>query len=125
MLSSPLIICFFSYNSIRAPDVKSVCYILQIFFDAEIKKLKIKNCYFPLFVSSSVLQKEKDHIEGFAPEVRLCFWAYVHDNDPELCSGSVNFLEMYAILPLNLSSFSIRWPKVPLILKVTFLSLSF
>ncbi|GAB2261855.1 hypothetical protein Droror1_Dr00002852, partial [Drosera rotundifolia] len=39
------------------------------FFDAEIKKMKIQNCYFPLFVSPGVLQKEKDHIEGFAPEV--------------------------------------------------------
>lgn len=58
----------------------SGCYILrpwtmpiwetmQDFFDKEIKKMKIKNCYFPLFVSPSVLQKEKDHIEGFAPEV--------------------------------------------------------
>lgn len=46
---------------------------LQAFFDAEIKKMKIKNCYFPLFVSSSVLEKEKDHIEGFAPEVRSEF----------------------------------------------------
>lgn len=44
----------------------------QAFFDAEIKKMNIKNCYFPLFVSSGVLQKEKDHIEGFAPEVRFC-----------------------------------------------------
>ena len=42
---------------------------MQTFFDAEIKKMKIKNCYFPLFVSPGVLQKEKDHIEGFAPEV--------------------------------------------------------
>ena len=33
--------------------------------------MKIKNCYFPLFVSSSVLEKEKDHIEGFATEVRF------------------------------------------------------
>lgn len=33
--------------------------------------MKIKNCYFPLFVSPSVLQREKDHIEGFAPEVRF------------------------------------------------------
>ncbi|XP_051134647.1 vacuolar protein sorting-associated protein 52 A-like [Andrographis paniculata] len=41
----------------------------KTFFDAEIKKMKVKNCYFPLFVSSNVLQKEKDHIEGFAPEV--------------------------------------------------------
>jgi len=43
---------------------------VQAFFDAEIKKMKIKNCYFPLFVSPGVLQKEKDHIEGFAPEVK-------------------------------------------------------
>jgi len=34
--------------------------------------MKIKNCYFPLFVSPGVLQKEKDHVEGFAPEVRVC-----------------------------------------------------
>lgn len=33
--------------------------------------MNIKNCYFPLFVSPAVLQKEKDHIEGFAPEVRF------------------------------------------------------
>lgn len=25
--------------------------------------------YFPLFVSASVLEKEKDHVQGFAPEV--------------------------------------------------------
>ncbi|KAL9936048.1 hypothetical protein V8E36_004890 [Tilletia maclaganii] len=58
----------------------SGCYILkpwsyfvwqsiQTFFDAEIKKLGVENCYFPMFVSSDVLEKEKDHIEGFAPEV--------------------------------------------------------
>lgn len=45
--------------------------------------MKIKNCYFPLFVSSGVLQKEKDHIEGFAPEVRLLL-AFAHER--ELCS---------------------------------------
>lgn len=44
---------------------------VQAFFDPEIKKMKIKNCYFPLFVSNTVLEKEKDHIEGFAPEVRV------------------------------------------------------
>ncbi|KAL8497014.1 hypothetical protein ACS0TY_020630 [Phlomoides rotata] len=54
---------------ILRPWAMSIWEIMQIFFDAEIKKLKIKNCYFPLFVSNSVLQKEKDHIEGFAPEV--------------------------------------------------------
>ncbi|GKE32668.1 proline--tRNA ligase, cytoplasmic [Tanacetum coccineum] len=39
------------------------------FFDAKITKMKVKPCYFPLFVSDTVLQKEKDHIVGFAPEV--------------------------------------------------------
>ncbi|CAA7395923.1 unnamed protein product [Spirodela intermedia] len=42
---------------------------LHAFFDPEIKRMNVKNAYFPLFVSDSVLQKEKDHIEGFAPEV--------------------------------------------------------
>ncbi|XXG52920.1 hypothetical protein AAC387_Pa03g1117 [Persea americana] len=43
--------------------------------------MKIKNCYFPLFVSLSVLQREKDHIEGFAPEFSYGppFLAYVCD----------------------------------------------
>ncbi|KAH1213424.1 Proline--tRNA ligase, cytoplasmic [Glycine max] len=30
--------------------------------------MKIKTCYFPLFVSPEILQKEKDHVEDFAPE---------------------------------------------------------
>uniref|UniRef100_A0A2P2MBG6 proline--tRNA ligase n=1 Tax=Rhizophora mucronata TaxID=61149 RepID=A0A2P2MBG6_RHIMU len=54
---------------ILRPWAMSIWEIMQNFFDAEIKKMKIKNCYFPLFVSSNVLEKEKDHIEGFAPEV--------------------------------------------------------
>ncbi|BBG92980.1 Class II aaRS and biotin synthetases superfamily protein, partial [Prunus dulcis] len=37
--------------------------------DAKIKRMKVKNTYFPLFVSPGVLEKEKDHVEGFAPEV--------------------------------------------------------
>ena len=37
--------------------------------DAEIKKLGITNCYFPIFVSKAALEKEKEHVEDFAPEV--------------------------------------------------------
>ena len=55
-----LLICFYPFKN-----------NVQTFFDAEIKKMKVKNCYFPLFVSPGVLQKEKDHVEGFAPEVRF------------------------------------------------------
>jgi prolyl-tRNA synthetase len=58
----------------------SGCYILkpwsyaiweqiQQFFDVEIKKLGVQGCYFPMFVSQRALEAEKDHIEGFSPEV--------------------------------------------------------
>ncbi|KAF4516851.1 hypothetical protein B566_EDAN006246 [Ephemera danica] len=58
----------------------SGCYILrpwsyavweaiQVWFDAQIKKLGVQNSYFPIFVSRSVLEKEKTHIADFAPEV--------------------------------------------------------
>lgn len=33
------------------------------------KELGVSNAYFPMFVSNKVLEREKDHIEGFAPEV--------------------------------------------------------
>ena len=40
-------------------------------FDAKIKEIGFSNCYFPMFVSNSALQKEKEHIEDFAPEVHV------------------------------------------------------
>lgn len=40
-------------------------------FDAEIKKIGFQNCYFPMFVSHSALETEKEHIADFAPEVSL------------------------------------------------------
>uniref|UniRef100_A0A0N5B072 proline--tRNA ligase n=1 Tax=Syphacia muris TaxID=451379 RepID=A0A0N5B072_9BILA len=42
---------------------------IQRWFDAEIKKLGVKNCYFPMFVSQGALEREKEHIADFAPEV--------------------------------------------------------
>ncbi|KAJ2790769.1 ribose-phosphate pyrophosphokinase 1, partial [Coemansia guatemalensis] len=42
---------------------------IQEFFDAGIRALGVRNCYFPMFVSQRALEQEKDHIEGFAPEV--------------------------------------------------------
>ena len=37
--------------------------------DQRIKKLGVRNAYFPLFIPEKLLQKEANHIEGFAPEV--------------------------------------------------------
>ncbi|KJH51090.1 proline--tRNA ligase [Dictyocaulus viviparus] len=42
---------------------------IQLWFDSAIKQLGVKNCYFPMFVSSSALEREKEHIADFAPEV--------------------------------------------------------
>ncbi len=37
--------------------------------DKRLKKLGIKNAYFPLFIPESLLSKEAKHVEGFSPEV--------------------------------------------------------
>ena len=43
--------------------------LVQDWFNVEIDKLGVENSYFPVFVSQDRLEKEKDHVEGFAPEV--------------------------------------------------------
>lgn len=48
--------------------------------DTEIKATGHENVYMPLLIPESLLQKEKDHIEGFAPEVA---WV-THGGDEEL-----------------------------------------
>lgn len=47
--------------------------LIQHWFDSRIKRspLNVRNCYFPIFVSKTALDKEKDHIADFAPEVKF------------------------------------------------------
>jgi prolyl-tRNA synthetase len=42
---------------------------MQQGLDRRIKATGHKNAYFPLFIPESLLKKEAEHIEGFAPEV--------------------------------------------------------
>ena len=42
---------------------------IQANLDARFKALGHENVYMPMFIPESLLQKEKDHVEGFAPEV--------------------------------------------------------
>lgn len=42
---------------------------IQKNLDAMFKKVGVQNVYLPMFIPESLLQKEKDHVEGFAPEV--------------------------------------------------------
>uniref|UniRef100_A0A3Q1EBQ1 Bifunctional glutamate/proline--tRNA ligase n=1 Tax=Acanthochromis polyacanthus TaxID=80966 RepID=A0A3Q1EBQ1_9TELE len=51
------------------PWAFSIWEAIKDFFDKEIKKLGVENCYFPMFVSQAALEKEKSHIADFAPEV--------------------------------------------------------
>lgn len=51
------------------PWAFSIWEAIKEFFDREIKKLGVENCYFPMFVSQAALEKEKSHIADFAPEV--------------------------------------------------------
>ena len=42
---------------------------IQRILDGMFKKTGHENVYMPMFIPESLLQKEKDHVEGFAPEV--------------------------------------------------------
>lgn len=42
---------------------------IQKELDAKFKETGVENVYMPMFIPESLLQKEKDHVEGFAPEV--------------------------------------------------------
>lgn len=54
---------------IYEPASYSIYERIQDFFNKRIKKMGVRNCYFPIFISEANLQREKDHIEGFAAEV--------------------------------------------------------
>ncbi|MBE6672527.1 MAG: proline--tRNA ligase [Ruminococcaceae bacterium] len=41
---------------------------IQKDLDRRFKELGVENVYMPMFIPESLLQKEKDHVEGFAPE---------------------------------------------------------
>lgn len=42
---------------------------IRNYLDAHFKENGVKNVYFPMMIPESLLEKEKDHVEGFAPEV--------------------------------------------------------
>lgn len=110
----------------------SGCYILrpasyaiweniQKWFDEKIKGLGVQNAYFPMFVSSRVLEREKDHIEGFAPEVAWVTRAGQSELDEPIAirptSETVMYpyyakwVQSYRDLPLKLNQWNsvVRW----------------
>jgi prolyl-tRNA synthetase len=53
------------------PDGFAIWEHLRDELDRRIKKTGARNAYFPLFIPQSFLQKEAQHVEGFAPEVAV------------------------------------------------------
>ncbi|MGH7985388.1 MAG: proline--tRNA ligase [Candidatus Binataceae bacterium] len=53
------------------PDGFAIWEALRDELDRRIKRTGARNAYFPLFIPQSFLQKEAQHVEGFAPEVAV------------------------------------------------------
>ncbi len=63
---------------------------IQRELDARFKARGTENVYMPMFIPESLLQKEKDHVNGFAPE---CAWVTI--------GGSNRLTEKLAIRPTS------------------------
>src|SRR6202167_2530956 len=53
------------------PDGFAIWEALRDELDRRIKRTGARNAYFPLFIPQSFLQKEAEHVEGFAPELAV------------------------------------------------------
>lgn len=51
------------------PAAMAIWNTIKSWFTSRIETLGVEDCYFPIFISQDNLQREKDHIEGFAAEV--------------------------------------------------------
>ncbi len=58
---------------------------IQEYTDKKFKETGIQNTYFPVLIPENLLNKEKDHIEGFAPEVAWVTQAGENNLEERLC----------------------------------------
>ncbi len=72
---------------------------IQKILDAKFKELGHENVCMPMFIPESLLQKEKDHVEGFAPEVAWVTHGGSEKLEERLCvrpTSETLFCEHYA-----------------------------
>ncbi len=96
---------------------------IQKIMDSKFKENGVENVYMPLFIPESLLQKEKDHVEGFAPEVA---WVTQGGNEPLteklcvrptsetlFCEHFANIIKSYRDLPKLYNQWCsvVRWEK--------------
>jgi len=73
---------------------------IQKYTDKKFKEAGVENAYFPVLIPENLLQKEKDHVEGFAPEV-----AWVTE------AGGKKLDERYCIRPTSETLISTMYAK--------------
>jgi prolyl-tRNA synthetase len=96
---------------------------IQKELDRRFKETGVENVYMPLFIPESLLEKEKDHVEGFAPEVawvtmgglqplqeRLCVRP---TSETLFCDFYKNIVHSYRDLPKVYNQWCsvVRWEK--------------
>ncbi|MCL2099549.1 MAG: proline--tRNA ligase [Oscillospiraceae bacterium] len=96
---------------------------IQHILDNMLKKTGHSNVYMPLFIPESLLNKEKDHVEGFAPEVawvthggseplteRMCVRP---TSETLFCEHYANIIKSYRDLPKLYNQWCsvVRWEK--------------
>jgi prolyl-tRNA synthetase len=97
--------------------------LIQAEMDKRFKATGHKNAYFPLLIPESLLTKEAEHVEGFAPEVawvthggsevlpeRLCIRP---TSETIICSMYSRWIQSYRDLPLLINQWAnvVRWEK--------------
>jgi len=86
--------------------------LIQQTLDREIKRTGHVNAYFPLFIPASLLTKEAEHVEGFAPQV-----AYVtHGGGEELEEKLVVRPTSEAIIGTMYAKWVQSWRDLPILL---------
>lgn len=128
------------YSSIRGcmilrPYGYAIWENIQKDLDSRFKETGHENVYMPMFIPESLLQKEKDHIEGFAPEVawvthggteklteRMCIRP---TSETLFCDHYKNVIHSYRDLPKLYNQWCsvVRWEKTtrPFLRSVEFL----
>jgi prolyl-tRNA synthetase len=86
--------------------------LIQQAFDREFKRTGHVNAYFPLFIPESLLTKEAEHVEGFAPQV-----AYVtHGGGEELAERLVIRPTSEAIIGTMYAKWIQSWRDLPVLI---------
>ncbi len=116
------------YSSVKGcmiirPYGYAIWELIQKNLDTRFKELGHENVYMPMFIPESLLQKEKDHVEGFAPEVawvthggseRLTERMCVRPTSETLfCEHFANIIRSYRDLPKLYNQWCsvVRWEK--------------